>query len=55
MITEEVTEMEIVSAIDARIVEYLHTIWQADRSNPIRVRRGESESLFYRALAHLSK
>jgi hypothetical protein len=47
--------MEIVSAIDARMVEYRHTIWQADRSNPVRVRRGENESFYYRALAHLSR
>jgi hypothetical protein len=34
--------MEHVSAILARIAEYNHAIWQAQRADPVRVVLGES-------------
>jgi len=52
---EEGREMEIVSAINARLAEYEHDIFQISKANPLRLNRGERESGTGRGLARLGK
>ncbi|MGI6368704.1 MAG: hypothetical protein ACOX2L_10205 [Anaerolineae bacterium] len=47
--------MEIISAINARLVEYAFDIVQVQRGNPVRLRNGERESFFARGLARLGR
>ncbi len=47
--------MEIVSAINARLAEYEHDIFQISKANPLRLNRGERESGTGRGLARLGK
>ncbi|NLT73932.1 MAG: hypothetical protein GXX94_07020 [Chloroflexi bacterium] len=47
--------MEVVSAVQARLVEYEHALWKFERSNPLRVAKGESDSWVLRTLSHLSR
>lgn len=52
---EEGREMEIVSAINARLAEYQYDIFQISKANPIRLTRGERESGVGRGLARMGK
>ncbi|MFO7698558.1 MAG: hypothetical protein R6X16_15590 [Anaerolineae bacterium] len=47
--------MEVVSAIDARLVEYAHSLWQVEQVNSVRLNRGETESFFRRTLSRLGR
>ncbi len=47
--------MEVISAVDARIIEYEYELWQVGQVNPVRLRRGETESFLERTLARLGK
>lgn len=47
--------MEVVSAIDARLVEYAHAIWEVEQMNSVRLNRGETDSLFRRTLSRLGR
>lgn len=52
---EEGREMEIVSAINARLAEYEYDISQINKANPLRLKRGERDSAAGRGLARLGK
>lgn len=47
--------MEVISAINARLAEYQHDIFQISKTNPLRLNRGEAESSIARGLARLGK
>lgn len=47
--------MEVVSAIDARLVEYAHSIWEVEQVNSVRLNRRETESFFRRTLFRLGR